>query len=720
MNAEPGTARLLLIDDDALLRGMVAKTLQHAGFEVSEAVSGEAALARFAERQYDLVLLDVMMPGLDGYETCRRMRSMPGGDLVPILIFTGLNDTESIDHAYRNGATDFITKPINWTLLSHRVRYALRASFAAEAMLRSRETLARAQRLAGIGNWTVFSDGRIECSAELLRIYGLRADFDLGVFAKTAAERVVATDRERVAAARSRMQMQGEPYELEFRITRADGAIRMVFEQAAPVQHGFARLSSHEGITQDITERAQAAERIRQLAHYDEFTGLPNRQFFAELGEPSLERARRNGTGCAILHVDIDRFSGVNDAFGRVQGDAVLKLTAERLRSWIRSGDLASVGPGHDERCVLARIGGNAFTLLIADLPDQERAASVARRLLKAIEQPITVEGQSLVLTASIGIALFPGDGVDIGALTHCAEQALHAAKATGRAQYRFFDETINARAASRLSLEADLRRGIALDELRLHFQPKVDASTGTIIGAEALVRWQHPERGLVPPAEFIGVAEETGLIVPLTDWVLESACRSLREWLDAGLPAVPLSINLAASSLADTKLVVKLDALMQRFGLQATCLTLELTETMLMSDTKSGIALLQTLRSRGYGLSLDDFGTGYSSLSYLQRFAIDELKIDRSFITDAARGGRDGAVAGAIIALGRELGLRVLAEGVETPEQSAFLLRRGCPMQQGYLFSKPVSADALEQLFRAGPVELLRRGRANSQKVTG
>jgi diguanylate cyclase (GGDEF)-like protein len=705
MNTELRTAHLLLIDDDALLRGMATKILQHAGFEVSVAAGGEAAVARFEERPYDLVLLDVMMPGLDGYETCQRIRAMPSGALVPILILTGLNDTESIDHAYRNGATDFITKPINWTLLSHRVRYALRASLAAEAMLRSRESLARAQRLAGIGNWALFSDGRIECSAEQFRIYGVPADFDWGNSAKAATERVVAADRERVMAARWRMAKHGEPYQLEFRITRGDGAIRIVFEQAAVVQSGPARLNSYQGITQDITERVEAAERIRQLAHYDEFTGLPNRQFFAELADPSLERARRNGTGCAILHVDIDRFTGVNDLFGRVQGDAVLKETAERLRSWIRSGDIASVGSTHDDVCVLARIGGNAFTLLIADLPDQEQAAAVARRLLKAIEQPIAVESQSLVLTASMGIALFPGDGADIGALAHCAEQALHAAKATGRGQYRFFDEEINARAASRLSLEAKLRHGIAQDELRLHFQPKVDVFTGTIIGAEALVRWQHPERGLVAPAEFIAVAEETGLIAPLTDWVLESACRTLRGWLDAGLPGVPLSVNLAASSLADTTLVLRLDTLMQRFGLEPSSLVLEMTETMLMGDAESSIALLETLRTQGYGLSLDDFGTGYSSLSYLQRFSIDELKIDRSFITDAARGGRDGAVAASIIALCRELGLRVVAEGVETPEQSAFLLQRGCNVQQGYLFSRPVPASALEQLLRTGPI---------------
>ena len=710
MNTELGTVHLLLIDDDPLMRDMTASTLRHAGFSVSVAATGEAALARFEERKYDLVLLDVMMPGIDGFETCQRIRSMPWGALVPIIMLTGLNNTASIERAYRNGATDFITKPINWSLLSHRVRYALRTSRIAEEMYRGRESLARAQRLAGIGNWAVFPDGRIECSSELFRIYGVPVNFDLGSFGRNTLECVVAADREQVTAARSLMARHGDSYQLEFRIIRGDGAIRTVFEQAAVVWKGPAQLHSYEGITQDITDRVVATERIRQLANYDEFTGLPNRQFFAELAAPSLARARRNGTGCAILHVDIDRFTTVIDAFGRSQGDVVLKLTAQRLRLWIRGGDLASVGSTRDERCVLARAGDNAFTLLIADLPGQEQAASVARRLLTAIEQPFVVESQSLVLTASTGIAFFPNDGENIAALTRCAEQALHAAQAVGRAQYRFFDEEMNARAAHRLSLELDLRRGIAEDELRLHFQPKVDAATGIIVGAEALVRWQHPERGLVPPAEFISVAEETGLIAPLTDWVLEAACRTLREWLDAGLPQVPLSVNIATSSLADTTLVSRLDALVQRFGLEASSLTLEITETMLMGEAEAGIALLGALRARGYGLSLDDFGTGYSSLSYLKRFPIDELKIDRSFVTDAASGGRDGAVAAAIIALGRELGLKVLAEGVETPEQSAFLLRRGCNLQQGYLFSRPVSAPVLQQLLQDG---LIRAGNA-------
>jgi diguanylate cyclase (GGDEF)-like protein/PAS domain S-box-containing protein len=703
-------AHVLIVDDDPLLRSMVTQTLLHAGFDVSEAESGEAGLARIGERRFDLILLDVMMSGLDGYEVCQRIRAMPEGAAVPILMLTGLNDTASIELAYGQGATDFITKPINWTLLSHKVRYALRASTAAEAMRRSRERLARAQSLASMGNWTLLPDGRMEISAELRRLFGMPAEEGQWISAETLLQLVVASDRGAVRRARARLLSEGLPYQVTFRIRRADGGVRTVFEQAAPLEGAGGHARRIEGITQDVTERVRAEERIQELAHYDAATGLPNGKFFAELAGPSLERAARRGRGCALMHVDIDRFKGVNDAFGRGEGDAVLKKVAERLRSWTRHGDLAAVDERPADRGTLASVGGNAFTLLITDIAGQEQASGVAQRLLKVIGQPITVEAQSLVLTASIGIAFYPNDAHDLAGLARCAEQALHAAKDAGRAQHRFFDGQMNARAANRLRLEADLRRAIAQEELRLHFQPKVDATSGAVVGAEALVRWQHPERGMIPPGEFIGLAEETGLILPLTDWVLECACRNLREWSDAGLPAIPLSVNLAASSLEGVTLVGKLDGLMQRFGLQPESLTLEITESILMRDVESSMALLQTLCDRGYGISLDDFGTGYSSLSYLKRLPLDELKVDRAFVTDAERGGRDGALAATIIALGRELGLHVVAEGVETREQSAFLLRRGCNVQQGYLFSRPVPADAFAQLLQAGFVESLDR----------
>jgi EAL domain-containing protein (putative c-di-GMP-specific phosphodiesterase class I) len=306
-------------------------------------------------------------------------------------------------------------------------------------------------------------------------------------------------------------------------------------------------------------------------------------------------------------------------------------------------------------------------------------------------------------LSASIGIAMFPGDAQDMVDLTRCAEQSAHVAAHAGGAQHKFFDEALNARAKDRVVLEAELRQAIQAGQLRLHYQPKVDARDGCLVGAEALVRWQHPERGLVPPAHFIALAEESGLIAPLTDWVLHTACKSLRRWSDLGLRALPLSVNLPASSLADARLPDQLAGLMRLYRLDASCLTLELTETMVMQDVATTVGVLDGLRTLGFGLSLDDFGTGYSSLSHLKRLPMSELKIDRAFITDVARGGRDAALAAAIITLGSELGLQVVAEGVETTEQSEFLIGRGCVLQQGYLFSRPVPQDAFEEMLRTG-----------------
>jgi diguanylate cyclase (GGDEF)-like protein len=449
--------------------------------------------------------------------------------------------------------------------------------------------------------------------------------------------------------------------------------------------------------------RVDAEQRALRLAHYDEITGLPNRRLFSELAAPALERSRRSGVGCAVLYIEIGRLGGVNDVYGRGQSDVVLASIAQRLRSCIRGGDLAAVNPPAPEPGVVARLGDNAFSILIADLDRQDRASLVAQRLLAAVAQPIAIDAQPMVLSASIGIAMFPGDAQDMVGLTRCAEQAARVAAGAGGTQHKFFDEALNARAKAQVVLEAELRQTIQAGQLCLHFQPKVDARSGRIVGAEALVRWQHPTRGLVPPGQFIPLAEESGLIAPLTDWVLHTACKSLRRWSDQGRPNLPLSVNLPASSLADVGLPDQLDELMQRYRLHPSCLMLELTETMVMNDVAMSIGVLDSLRSLGFDLSLDDFGTGYSSLSHLKRLPMSELKIDRSFITDVARGGRDAALAAAIITLGRELGLQVVAEGVETQEQSEFLIGRGCELQQGYLFSRPVPQAEFELMLTTG-----------------
>lgn len=445
-----------------------------------------------------------------------------------------------------------------------------------------------------------------------------------------------------------------------------------------------------------------AEQRALRLAHYDEVTGLPNRRRFAELAATALERARRSGAGCAVLHIEIDRFGGVNDVLGRGQADVVLASIAQRLRACIPGGS-AAIHPMGQEQGVLARLGDKAFSVLIVDFDGQEGVSKAAQRLLEAVAQPVDVGMQPMLLSASIGIAMFPGDAQDMLDLSRCAEQSARVAADAGGARHKFFDEALNARAKQRMVLEAELRQAIQAGQLRLYYQPKVDARSGRLVGAEALVRWQHPVRGLLAPGFFIALAEESGLIAPLTDWVLHAACQSLRRWADLGLPLVPLSVNMPASSLADVGLPEQLDRLVRRHRLDASNLVLELTETMVMRDMVMAVCVLDGLRSLGFGVSLDDFGTGYSSLSHLKRLPMSELKIDRAFISDVARGGRDAALAAAIITLGSELGLQVVAEGVETPEQSAFLIGRGCVLQQGYLFSRPLPQAEFEPILGAG-----------------
>ncbi len=683
---------------------MATQTLRHAGFEVTASDNGEEALRLFDAGQFDLVLLDVMMPGLDGFEVCRQLRQRPRGATLPILMLTGLNDTESIEAAFRIGATDFVTKPINWTLLNHRVRYCMRACIAAENAVRGSERLASAQRLANMGSWEWSSvTAELVCSDELYRIFAGRDTAAPVLNPHSFLAQVCAEDRAEVRRAREAAAKEGKPYQLKFSIQRHDGEKCTVFEQAVALKDAAGQIVKVEGITQDITERVEAERRIHQLAFYDSVTGLPNRKFFSEMARVTLDRTRRLRGTCAVLHLDLDRFKSVNDAFGQDGGDAILRVIAKRLQASIRSGDLAATTTKIDSAELLAHLGGNSFTLLLVDLTSSDTAAEVAARLLTSVARPITLDGREAQLTASAGIALFPRDGDDVLNLSQKAEQAAYAAKAAGRATHRFFAEEMNAVARVKLEMGTDLRRAIRTGELRLFFQPKVNARNGVMLGAEVLVRWLHPQRGIVSPGEFIPLAEELGLIVPLGDWVLQTACAALQRWAHAGIATVPLSVNMSSPSFMQDGLVEQLDDVVRHFGIETRQLTFEVTESVLMTDTEHTIPRLLALRERGFGLSLDDFGTGYSSLSYLKKLPIDELKIDRSFVHDLTQGGRDAALVGSIIALARQFGLGVIAEGVETEAQAGLLINRGCHHQQGFLFARPMPIDDFEQVLSDG-----------------
>jgi diguanylate cyclase (GGDEF)-like protein len=443
-------------------------------------------------------------------------------------------------------------------------------------------------------------------------------------------------------------------------------------------------------------------ERVRFLAYHDPLTRLPNRRRYAELLAQALDRAQRTSGLLAVVFFDLDDFKRVNDTLGHAIGDQLLRAVAQRVGTRLGSeSGVTDLSFGSGLR--LARLGGDEFTLLATDLPGTDAAATLARRVLDALSEPFLLGSHEVFVSGSVGIALFPADGDDPALLMRNADTALSRAKELGKNRSLFFTAAMNEQAVERATLERDLRRGLERREFALHFQPVVDLAGGALVGVEALLRWRHPERGLVPPGEFISVAEETGLIVPLGEWILREACSVARGWQRAGRPPIPVSVNLSVRQFREEKLVEKIVAILDETGLDPCQLGLEITETVLMDADRRNLATLRSLRELGIAIAVDDFGTGYSSLGYLKHFPVDCLKIDRSFVRDVAADGGDAAITRAVIAMGKSLQLRVVAEGVETTAQLEFLRHHGCDAVQGFLAGQPVPAEEFAARFLTG-----------------
>jgi predicted signal transduction protein with EAL and GGDEF domain len=585
---------VLLVDDDAIVRMLTAAGLAERGWRVIEADSGARALQLFVEQRPQVVALDAVMPDLDGFSTCERLRLLPGGAQVPVVMLTGLDDEQSIGRAYDAGATDFFVKtPGRWTLLSQRLRYLTRAS-------RVREELARSQ-------------------ADLLKV-----------------------------------------------------------------------------------------QRI------DVLTGLPNRRHFYEIFGDELERARAGATRTGLLLLAANRFRHINDSLGTRAGDDLLRQISRRLRDVVRRDarphplrDGASDEPaahlvhaaGSPE---VARVSGDEFALLLPQLRADAELEQLAGRALDAFQQPFLADGQELFITASIGAVVSPADGDDVDALLSRAALAMRALEEQGGNGCLRYVERMNAARRAHWKLESDLHRAIELQQLRLVYQPKVDVVTGLIVGAEALMRWQRDAQ-MVMPSDFIPAAEDSGLIVPMTEWALAEACRQLEAWERAGLRRIPVSVNISGHHLQRGNLSAPVKACLQAHRIPPGLLELEITETAMMRNLDVVLPQLQALKALGVVLSIDDFGTGYSSLAYLKRLPIDILKVDRSFIGELETSRESAALVAAIVAMGQGLRLDVVAEGVETRAQLQRLADHGCRLMQGYLFSRPVSPDQFAHLLAGG-----------------
>lgn len=696
-------AVVLIADDDGATRLLLRETLEQSGFGIEEAENGEDAVSAFSKVRPEVVLLDVDMPLKDGFSACSEMRQLPEGRTVPIVMVTGLDDINSIHRAYEVGATDFITKPINWTILGHRVRYMLRAGRAMTELRRSEGRLANAQRIAKLGNWEWdIEKNTLRCSDETYRIFGLRPP-TVGTSYEAFFNTFHPADRDIARAALDRALRRGKVFSLDHRIVLPNGSERIVHQQAEILFDPNGKALRMTGTVQDITERKKAEEQIRTLAYYDTLTELPNRVMFKEHLGKALARARRRNNLVATLLLDLDRFKRINDTLGHSVGDQLLREVAARLMQSVRREDLVSRHSFDDTATSVARLGGDEFAIMLTDLESVQAAAKVARRTLDMLSAPISLDAQEVFATASIGITVFPFDGEDVDSLLKNADTAMYHAKSEGRNNYQYYTKSMNASAFENLALENSLRRALERGEFELYYQPQLNLDSGEIVGVEALIRWQHPELGMVSPVQFIPLALETGLIVPMDEWGLRTACQQAKAWQDAGLRPMRVSVNLSSYQFRQKKLVELVARILSETRLDPQYLDIELTESTIMQNAEETVKTLHELKEMGIKLSVDDFGTGYSSLSYLKRFPLDTLKIDRSFIKDITTDPDDEALTRAILAMSNSLKLRVIAEGVETEEQLNFLRANGCDEFQGYLFSRPVRAIEIAEMLRTG-----------------
>jgi diguanylate cyclase (GGDEF)-like protein len=549
-------AQVLVVDDDRSTRSSLRHTLQRDGFRVEEAADGAQALQMLKRMQPDVILMDAVMPVMDGFTACARVQELPNGRAIPVLMITALEDNTSVERAFAAGASDYIPKPIHFAVLSQRVRR--------------------------------------------------------------------------------------------------------------------------------IIEANQAEKRIRHLAYNDLLTGLPNRALFMDQLGRRIEQARVAGEAVAVLFLDLDRFKNVNDTLGHDVGDRLLVAVAQRIRRSVRNAD-----------CV-ARLGGDEFTVVLADVATPNAAIVAAQNICRALSTPFQIDGHDIFVTTSVGISMYPHDATDVGTLLKHADTAMYRAKKTNSG-FQFFEAAMEHSISEHVRMENDLRHAIDRNELEVYYQPQARVETGDIIGAEALVRWRHPTRGMVSPVEFIPLAEETGLINPVGEWVLRTACAQMKKWADAGL-TMRIAVNLSVKQLLQKNFAATVEQALHDTGLAPSLLELEITESTLMENAQDTLEALHRLHGLGVRLAIDDFGTGYSSLSYLKRFPVDIIKIDRSFVRDVPHDADDAAIVTGIIALAHSLRLDVVAEGVETESQLRFLRDHSCDLLQGYYLSQPVPGEQFER----------------------
>jgi len=701
LRKDPMAQNILLIEDDASDAGVVREALINSSdgpFKVvwvRRCSEGLERLTREGEQGADsitAVLVDLFLPDSHGIETFDRL--FLAAPRIPILVLSASEHEDIARLAVRRGAQDYLLKArLDSYLLPRALDRMVERAATAEALFDEKE---RAEvTLNSIGDAVLSTDvgGRVTyLNVVAERMTGWSRKEAAGHSFEEVFRIVDAATREAVEnpmalAIRADKTVDLTPNCL---LIRRDGAEAAIEDSVAPIHDRRGQVTGAVMVFRDVSIARALSLRISYLAQHDALTDLPNRLLFNDRLTQAMAMAHRHRRKLAVLFLDGDRFKNINDSLGHVIGDRVLQSVAQRLLDCVRRSDTVS------------RQGGDEFMVLLSEVTNPEDAAVSAEKILLAMSAPHHIGQRDVHLTMSIGIATHPDDGKDAETLVRNADFAMYHAKNSGRNNYQFFKPEMNVRAVERQSLESGLRDAIERREFVLHYQPKMNLDTGAVIGIEALIRWHHPQRGLVPPVQFIPIAEECGFIVPIGQWVLREACHRARAWQDAGLRPMRIAVNVSAAELRAGEFVAGVNDVLTETGLDPRYLELELTETFLMQDSKATVTVLKALKGMGVQLALDDFGTGYSSLSYLKRFPIDTLKIDQSFVRDLTTDADDASIVTAVINMGKSLHMGVVAEGVETREQLAFLREQGCPEGQGYYFSRPVLAEEFPQLLGA------------------
>ena len=687
---------VVVAEDDGTTRLLIRAALEQDGWVVAEAVDGADACAVVERVQPDIILLDVSMPKLDGFEACARLRTLPHCQHTPVMMVTGMDDRESISRAYEVGATDFLSKPISFTVLRQRILYMYRAQQDSRDLRNERDFVSAVVDHSAALVLILDPTGRIlRFNESCERASGLSFSEVQGQAVWDILSSPEERDDERARFERLISQRSINHYEGAW--TTKDGTRREIAWSDSVLLDSDGHVQHVVCTGLDTTERHQAEEQILFLASYDPLTGLPNRRLVAEHLEEAVATA--DGQQLAVIILDLDRFKDVNATWGRHGGDALLADVAGRLAKSLRLINvLAQQDQGaHTE---MGRVGADEFSVLVNRIRDADELATMIEKLQHALVRPFKFQDHELTVTASVGAALYPSDGSNSETLLRNAESALQAAREKMRGSYHFYSVAMHTHISERQSVESDLRQAVERNELVLYYQPKTFTTSGRLAGAEALVRWQHPSRGLLGPGSFISVAEESELIVAIGRDVLRQACDQVVSWQESGLHAVPVAVNLSSVQFHVSDLLGRIATVLNKSSLDPRYLAVEITESMIMRDTDKAHAVLRGLGELGVQVAIDDFGTGYSTLSSLKDLPVHQLKIDQAFVKSLSEGSKDVAITQAIIAMAHGLGLTVIAEGVESPEQLSILREQGCDEVQGFLIGRPLPSDQFAALL--------------------